>query len=206
MSGFYRREGAGARQVLVYLHGHGGAPALVHPSLRRHHDDGWVRVCPRGPVPTEGGWSWFDSGPRGVDATSLAASVDAIVAVVEATLAELEGSWSDVVLGGFSQGGAAALAAAARVGTGGTRIGGLLLQSAFVPESLDLEVDPSTVSCRSALVQHGRDDDVVPAFMGEDLAAGLATGSVDDVRFDLLDGGHTLTTTMLDGALAWLRG
>lgn len=203
MSGCYRPTGEGSRQVLVYLHGHGNEPAWVPWQLRQHHDDGWVRVCPRAPHRVESGWSWFPTGPRGVPSDELAAATTAVAELVEATIADLGATWDDVVLGGFSQGAATALATAARLGADGRRVGGLLLQAAFVPETEAGDVDPATVLARSALVQHGRDDEVVPSWIGADVATMLNTG-VDEVVHHEVDGGHVLDRPMLEASLRWL--
>lgn len=203
----YRGDGHEVSHLLVYLHGHGSSPSMVHPYFRQQHDDGWTRICPQAPNPTEGGWSWFDSGPRGVDSTSLSASVSAVIEVVDAALAETDGAWTEVVLGGFSQGGALAIAAAARLVTSGTVLGGLLLQAGFLPETFDDGIDVAHVVARSVLIQHGDSDEVVPPFMADDLAAliGSATsGPAPELQH--LPGGHVLSPAMLDAARDWLEG
>lgn len=208
MTEFYRPGPSGSRQVLVYLHGHGSAPDLVHPFFRQHHDDGWVRLCPRGPLPTDGGWSWFDSSPRGVDRAGLDASVARVRTLVEATTGDLGATWSDVVVAGFSQGASLALGVAAALGADGVTIGGLLVQAGFAPEVFGDEVDLGTVRARSVLVQHGESDEVVPSFMAGDLGAsiGASSGAVDGIEVQLLPGGHTLSPAMLDAARRWLAG
>lgn len=208
MTEFYRPGPSGTWQVLVYLHGHGAAPDMVHPYFRQHHDDGWVRLCPRGTLPTEGGWSWFDSGPRGVDRTSLDASVVRVRTLVEATTQEMDATWADVVLAGFSQGASLALGLAAALGADGVTVGGLLLQAGFAPEVFGDEVDLGTIRARSVLLQQGDADEVVPAFMAEDLAASIGSGSggVEHLDVELLPGGHTLSPNMLDSARRWLDG
>ena len=218
---------ARSRQVLVYLHGHGSSPSSIHPYFRQHHDDGWVRVCPQATVPTEGGWSWFRSGPRGANGDDLAQSVDAVRRLVEGTLADLDLAWSDVVLGGFSQGGATALAVASALARDAVldqdavldgdaahdRLGGLLLQAAFVPEVIDDEVDLGRIDCGAVLVQHGDADEVVPSYLADDLGALIGAdrvassdaGTEGRVEVERSAGGHTLTPAMLEGARRWLE-
>jgi len=203
LSPFYNAGEGETRHLLVYLHGHGSAPELVHPEYRHNQGDGIVRCCPRADLPTDGGWSWFDSGPRGVDAVSLHDSVSRVRAVVDGACADLGLRWTDVVLAGFSQGAAAALAVAATVDT---EIGGLLLQAGFVPEVHDHEVALDRIRAGAILLQHGEDDEVVPAFVSKDLAGALlASGASERVDVELLDGGHTLSPSMLDGARRWLE-
>lgn len=202
MSHFYRPRPSSSRHPLVYLHGHGSSPELVHPWFRQHHDDGWLRVCPAAQVPVDDGASWYGSGPRGVDRAQLDESVARVCATTEAAMDEVGATWSDVVVGGFSQGASVALAVAIHLGRERAP-GGLLLQAGFLPELWDDELDLSLVGAAEVLIQHGRDDEVVPPFLAEDLAGPLrAAGSV--VTVELLPGGHTLSPAMLDGARAWL--
>lgn len=203
MSPFYNAETAGERHLLVYLHGHGASPQLLHPYFRQHHDDGWVRVCPQAPIPLDDGASWFESGPRGVDAASLAEAVRRVRDVTAAALAELDADWSQVVLGGFSQGAATALAVAATA-RDDQRPGGLLLQAGFVPEVFDDEIDLTAVTVPAVLIQHGADDEVVPAYAANDLAAALGADGRGGVDVEILPGGHTLSAAMLDGARRFL--
>ena len=204
MGHFYSEGGDEARHLLVYLHGHGSSPTMVHPYFRQHHDDGWVRVCPSGAIATDGGWSWFGSGPRGVDRLDLEASVERVTTVVQSTVDELGLSWGDVVLGGFSQGAAVAIAVAASPVAAGSR--GLLLQAGFVPEVFGAEVDLGAVRTGSILIQHGEADEVVPSYVAQDLASLLDRPGDRTVTLEVLRGGHPLSTPMLDGTIRWLKG
>lgn len=209
MSEFYRPKASGSRQVLVYLHGHGSSPAMLHPFFRQHHDDGWVRLCPQGPLPTDGGWSWFDSGPRGVDRAGLDRSTSQVRTLVDAAIDEIGADWSHVVLAGFSQGAATAMALAAELGAApGPRLAGLLVQAGFVPEIPHAEVDVGAVRAGAVLVQHGATDEVVPTFVASDLGALIGSTATEGgtVEVQVLPGGHTLTSDMLDAARTWLSG
>lgn len=194
--------GGRTTKLLVYLHGHASASEYVHSSFREHRDDGWCRVCPVGPLDADGGRAWFTTGPRGADAASLDAAVDLVTTVVRSAATELDLSLDDVVLGGFSQGAATALATAARLGD---TLGGLLLQAGFVPEVVGDDIPLASIAARSVLVQHPDDDEVVPPSMGRDLAALLKdAGRASDVELELFDGGHRVSDEMADAALRWL--
>ncbi|MFN8051198.1 MAG: hypothetical protein U0Q22_07185 [Acidimicrobiales bacterium] len=194
--------------LLVYLHGHGSTPHQVAAVFCEPADDGWVRCCPAAAVPAGDGWSWFEEGPMGIVGASLDRAVAAIVAVVEATRDELGIGRDRVVVGGFSQGAALALAVAAalpRDDEGGT-LGGLLLEAGFVPEVFGTDFPLTAVAAGSVLVQHPVDDEVVPAFMGKDLAESLgAVPGVGEVELDLVAGGHVVSPDMLATASRWLR-
>lgn len=188
--------------VLLYLHGHGSSPSEVAPTIAHLDPEGrFVAVTPEAPFPLgDGGGSWFEHGPRGVEPASLEAAVSWVMTLLGGLEADLGISRSRVVLGGFSQGAAMALTLATR---SAAPFGGLLLQAPFVPESLDAEVDPAVVAPTEVLVQHGVSDEVVPDFLGRDLAETLgAAGS--RVVFESLSCGHERAPAMLDGARRWL--
>lgn len=70
--------------------------------------DGWDVVAPEAPVGEEGVRSWFATGPRGVDEAQLRRQADRITDL----LADVGAQHKFVVIAGFSQGGAMALALA----------------------------------------------------------------------------------------------
>ncbi len=70
--------------------------------------DGWEVVAPEAPVDEDGIRSWFSTGARGVDEAQLGRQADRITDL----LADVGGRDKHVVIAGFSQGGAMALALA----------------------------------------------------------------------------------------------
>src|SRR5206468_2225889 len=159
------------------------------PFYRDHHTDGWVRVCPSGAVAVDGGMAWFAESARGgADPESLAGAVDVMCSLIDATIADTRGGLDAVVLGGFSQGAAMALAVAAELGRRGPgTLGGLLIQAGFLPEAAGEEFPVADIAAKAVLVQHPADDEVVPVFMGRDLAELLAGApGVGDVEIDIV--------------------
>lgn len=197
---------ADGRGLLVYLHGFDESPATVPAFVRDRADDGWLRICPAGPIATGRGFSWFETGGRGVDAASLDAAVAAVDAAITATIAELAGSAHPdvdplVVLGGGSQGAATALAIAARTVR---PLAGLLLQAGFVPEGLDVDIDLAGLRAERVLIQHGTNDEVVPRFIAEDLAAALRSTHPDSViELQTFDHGHETSAEMMVTVQDW---
>lgn len=188
--------------LLVYLHGHASSPDRVHSRFREHHDDGWCRVCPTAPLRVEGGFAWFEQGPRGVDAASLAAATRQVASVVRGTAAELGIALSETVLGGFSQGAAVAVAVAAALDE---PLGGLVLQAGFVPEVFGEDFPVDSIRAARVLVQHPSEDEVVPVAMASDLAEMLkGAPGVGSVDLEVVDGGHTASDEMVAAALRWL--
>ena len=195
MSNPERRTG-----LLVFLHGHGSEPIALPDRYRGGMCPGWTCVAPAGPRPADPGRSWFDATARGVDAVQLHASVDLIVALVDELTDALALPDERVVLGGFSQGGATAIAAAAT----GRRFGALLLESAFVPEALDLDIDLSRVNIEHALVQHGTTDDVVPIEVAHWAADALASTGCE-VETAWHDAGHERHPGIEATTRAWIE-
>lgn len=197
-----RIEGGRPTGLLIYLHGHASHPQDVAAAFREHRDDGWCRVCPAGPLAVDGGRAWFDAGARGVDGASLGEAVDLVTTVVRTAASELDLTLDRVVLGGFSQGAATALAAAASIAE---PLGGLLLHAGFVPEVFGEELAIGSISAPAVLVQHPSADEVVPPAMGNDVAALLKDApGVGDVELQMLPGVHEVSDAMTDAALRWL--
>lgn len=197
-----RRVGA-----LVYLHGHGSSAAQVPERFRTGQGDGWARVLPDGPIVVDGGFAWFENGSRGVDRPSLDQAVEGVSALIDGLVRDLGVAPSQVVLGGFSQGAATALAVAIERGRRGeVPLGGLLLQAGFLPECFDDELELADAAADRVLIVHPQDDDVVPAFLAKDLVDSLgAADRVGAVTFTTVVGGHAIGDEMTDVSLDWLR-
>lgn len=198
-------EGA-PKRALIFLHGHGSSAEQVPSALREPAEDGWIRICPSGPQPVEGGYSWFDSGPRGVDEDSLHRAVHGIDQLVRGVTDDLGIEPSRVYVGGFSQGAATALALVIARGRAGLApLGGLVVLAGFLPELFDEELDPAASSVERVLLVHPTDDEVVPEFLAKDLVDSLrGADSVVSVEYRSVVGGHAIGAEMLDVTLGWL--
>ena len=202
---------------LILLHGFDATPADlsdVAESLRSTLT-GWAVRTIAGPVSTEGGrhawWSEGDGAYRDVG-HALAWISDRI-------------GTDPVVIAGFSQGGALALACGfgatppERVGgsasgaTGSTgpsrssgsggpiaaNIRGVACIGGFVPD--DVVIGPSDISL---FVGHGVEDDVVDVFHAESLGR-LATRHAIANEVTLHGGGHAWPESITDSLASWLR-
>ena len=125
--------------------------------------------------------SWFSTGPRGVDAAELAASVSRVRDVA----LRVRASGRPVVVAGFSQGGALALELASRVDD----VDGVVSICGFLPECEDAEPLRSFPGHAPVLVIGGEQDDHVPAFMSSDAAA-VFSAKGRPVELDLVETGH----------------
>ncbi len=149
--------------VLIALHGHGDSPSSALSWGRRMVPPDWEVVAPSSGRDSAGEQSWFASGPRGANDSDLRSSMSAVEAVVQSA-ALLGGR---VVLAGFSQGGALALAMAWR----GTRADRVISVCGFLPEVDELDTHCDSVAPSPVFVLGTDRDGVVPAFMGADAAA-----------------------------------
>ena len=121
-------------------------------------------------------------------------------------VAQLRGSGRPVAVAGFSQGGAVALA----LGASGVQADAVVSICGFLP---DVDEDDWAEALHRAprsgprhpptLVVSGAEDEVVPAFLGEDAAAVLGQAG-RDVTSVVLPGGHAVSPVMAERTLAWL--
>lgn len=186
--------------VLIALHGHGDDPASARAWGRQLAPHGWEVVAPGAPADDDGVRSWFSTGPRGVDADEARASAHKIGDLVD----RLRAGGSRVVVAGFSQGGALALA------LGGYSIepDAIVSICGFFPE-LDRQASsaPGAVgddtTSAPALVVNCEDDEVVPAFLGADAAA-LLSAEGRAVTVELVPGDHRVGAAALESARRWM--
>ena len=161
---------------------------------------GWEVVAPGAPTRAAADGSvrsWFGNGPRGAVTSEVADAVARVGDVVQ----RVRDGGRKVAVAGFSQGGAVALL----LEQFGVVADATVALCAFLPE---LDADPpappgTTAAAGPLLVLGGDADDVVPAFMGEDAAAVLASGG-RDVSSEVLPGAHEVGAPMVDRAREWL--
>ena len=184
------------RGALVVLHGHAGSASTAGDLARAIDPSGrWHHVLPEGPwlVDVESR-SWFESP---IDH----ASAGRIVSTLITGLIE-DGGFDprEIVVVGWSQGGAAALAALAV--PGGPSVGSLILCSSFLAEG-SIDYDFGALAGAPVLIQHGRVDEVVPAFFADDLVASLRAAGVEvtDERYDI---GHERSGEADAAVSCWL--
>jgi predicted esterase len=181
--------------VLVALHGHGDEPADARRWAAEVAPAGWEVVAPGAPV-RDGVRSWFSTGPRGVDAREL----DDAVRRVGDVAARIRRAGRPVVLAGFSQGAAVALAAAA----GGAEVNGVVALCGFWPDAGQDLAAPDGDAPPPVLLLAGGRDEVVPAVLSEDAAAALgAAGWVVQAR--TLPCAHAVEPAMADEARAFVE-
>lgn len=176
---------------VVALHGHDDDPATIRPWVARLAGTSPLQV-PAGPVRVEdGGRAWFSTGAPGELATMAAAIDGAIDAAAEPP--------ADVVLVGWSQGAAAALAFALRPEA--PRLAAVIALAGWLPDLHGIEWSPTDET--PILLLHGADDEVVPPLQGRSAARFLERSGAN-VTWEEVEGDHHVTEAMLDAAARWL--
>ena len=188
-------------RALVVLHGHAAsAEAAAQLADRIDPSGSWIHLTPNGPiVEPDGSRSWFttDFGrPDDIVAAGLLVS-----SLLDALAVDGNMNPGRVAVVGWSQGGAAALAALAAPPS--VQVGALVLASTFLAEG-DLDYELGQLATVPVLVQHGREDEVVPAFFADDLSTALRSAGVEvtDARYPV---GHARTVEADDDARSWLE-
>ena len=188
-------------RALVVLHGHAASAGSAADLADRVDPAGsWIHLTPNGPVvESDGSRSWFTADPDRPDDISAAGRL--VSSLIDAVAVDGGIAPTRIAVVGWSQGGAATLAALA--GPGSVRVGALVLASAFLAEG-EIDYDLGRLAKVPVLVQHGRDDEVVPTFFADDLSAALRSAGVDvdDRRYAV---GHARTAEADEDARRWLE-
>ena len=195
-------------QVVVFLHGHGDRPDEYVRSAAQFLPAGAELVVPAGPVAVgDGTLAWFAPDPDGgPDPAQLTAALDAVSTIVDSACATFGTTPERVVVGGFSQGGAVALAWALRAGSLGRgrtpRVAGVFCVAGWLPDADGLDLDLAHAVDTPFLVAHGDDDEMVPLPMGRSVVRVLERSDWS-VTFAGGEHGHELAP-FADALRHWL--
>jgi predicted esterase len=182
------------------LHGYDDEPAALLSQLRAlDPDHRYSIVAPTGSTTTEsGGVAWFPSS-AGDHGPPLVETLETL----RTSGVELSPTFDDIVILGYSQGAATALALALGATTG-WRPSAVVALAAWLPNEPGLEWDLAGATRRGlrALLVHGAHDDVVPVEQGRSVER-LLTRQGIDVTWLELDAGHALGP-LAHAAREWL--
>jgi predicted esterase len=200
----YRIDRDGADRLLILLHGFSAEQhhlaayvPLVDPGER------FTAVCPRAihDLPDSDGASWYERTPSGPEPDSFRHAIDTLDAFIADECEAADLSREQCVLGGFSQGGFLSLALALRPGA--PRYAGVWAMCCALPEVPGFDLDPSAGDGRSALIQVGEHDAIIPPERGR-AAAGALRGGGWDVTEAGYEMAHSQTIEMMIAARGWL--
>ena len=191
------------------LHGFEDDPERLAAPLRHLIADAgladrWQVIAPRGPAETPAGPSWF--GADGIaDPDAVAAAVAAVHEVAAAPDADGAAPEGPLVLVGFSQGGALALAVAhGPVGPATDALTGVCCCGGFLLSPDDATYDWEGEPTPTLLV-HGADDDVVDPQQARAGARALERRGIPVEHCEVATG-HQVDATLLAPVVAWLAG
>lgn len=193
--------------LIVALHGYEDDPRpLAEAVTRAVHPNRWRIVAPTGPDDAPGGPSWLGSDGLATP-ERIRAATSAVHRAIDVSLAA-DGPADSIVVGGFSQGGAVALAvtfgaADAASGTPAPLIGGVFCLGGFLLPPDEVDYDFTQAQKRRALVVHGVDDETVPLQQGR-AAARLLERRGAEVTFAEVPTGHVIDDVLLGPLGAWL--
>ncbi len=201
-----------ATHAIIWLHGLGAdgndfAPLVPHLQLPEAAQVRFVFPhAPQLPVTINGGMTmpaWYDilsmSIEREVDEVQLRASANAVHALVEREH-ERGIAYENIILAGFSQGGAVAYEAALSYEQ---RLGGLLVLSSYLAthDSLAKHANNQAIPI---LVQHGTSDPVVPVELGQQAQQWLTQHGYQS-EFQTFNMQHQVCPEQIQKISGWLQ-
>jgi thioredoxin 1 len=190
-------RGDNAERLLVLMHGIGSNEhdlASLAPIL--DPDGHFVTVCPRGPYAYGPGFAWFK-----LDApATIRSALDGLEEVIDSACDQYGLRKDEMVIGGFSMGGAMSLVRA--FVDASSRPAGVLVMSGFLPPIDGFELD-WTGDLPPVLMQHGTSDPMVPLERARWTVDQLKSHDVS-VQFRTYPMEHTVTQESADDARDWL--
>jgi predicted esterase len=191
--------------IVVALHGYEDDPDLLAAALAPLTDLGVTVITPRGPVVAPGGPAWFSSDDDGPVEAELRRSLEIIGDLVDRIAAEHATGRAGVVLGGYSQGGVAALAFALHDAGASQPLGGLFSINGYLLHAESIPYDPAGLAAGATpvLVVHAGNDEVVAVQQGRSSARLLERHGAP-VRLVETDEGHRLGPVAVAALRDWL--
>ncbi|MEX0665352.1 MAG: thioredoxin [Acidimicrobiia bacterium] len=171
-----------AARMLMLIHGYGADERDLGGLLPYLDPEGrFLTVLPRGPVAAPPGFAWYDlaaitEGGHGAD-TSFVAALDELDDLIDTVCAEHDKQRGEAIIGGFSQGGALAVALGLRR-SDRPHPAGVIAMSGYLPDIDGLELDWDAAKEIPFLVQHGTNDPLMDVERGRSLATALAEHGV----------------------------
>jgi len=198
-----RRGPVAPERVLVLIPGYGDRP---EPFLERASsfdpDEHWLIVSVEPQTPGDRGPFWYDVDEDGPDPVALGAAIGAIDTLCASIITETGVTDDDLVVAGFSQGGAIALAHLVDP-TSHVRPTAVATLAGYLPTRDPALIDLQRADDRRVLFAHGRDDELVEPLRGRSAARAVhRAGGI--VTWNEVEGGHRFDGPLTDALGAWL--
>lgn len=190
-------------RVVVLLPGYGDRPEPFLDRAAQFDPDGrWLVVVVEPQHPSDRGPFWYDVDDNGPNPVDLAAAIAATDALCGTLLAETDRTPDDLVIAGFSQGGAIALAHFVDP-TAAVQPSAVATLSGYLPTRDDTLIDLTRATHRPVLFVHGEDDDLVEPVRGRSAARAIhRSGGL--VSWHEVSGGHRFDLPITSKLALWL--
>jgi phospholipase/carboxylesterase len=196
-----RRDPDRTERVLFLLPGYGDSPGYFLGRVDEFDPDGrWLVVVPEPRLRSADGPIWYSVGENGLDQGALSGSLDALSDCVGKVLDETGLGSDRLVIAGFSQGGALALASLL-VPSFHPTPNAVAVLAGYLPDHDD--IDLASAMGRPVLVAHGRDDATVDTIRGRSAAKALDRSGAT-VSWSEVDGDHRFGPDLLSPFRLWL--
>ena len=191
-------------RVLVLLPGYGDRP---EPFLDRaalfDPNEQWLVVVVEPQHQSDRGPFWYDVDDKGPDPVALASAISAVDDLCIALLAETGCTTDNLVVAGFSQGGAIALAHLVDP-TATVQPSAVATLSGYLPSRDETLLDLSRASSRPVLFAHGEDDQLVEPIRGRSASKAVyRAGGL--VSWYEVSGGHRFDEPLTSVLATWLE-
>ena len=190
-------------RLLVLIPGYGDRP---EPFLERAAEldvnGNWLIVVVEPQTPSERGPYWYNVDESGPAPVALASAVSSLDALCRSELAASNCSDADLVVAGFSQGGALALAHLVDPNAS-VRPGAVAALASYLPTRDDELIELVRSVDRPILFAHGEDDELVEPIRGRSAAKAFhRAGAL--VTWSEVRGGHRFDAPLTSALAEWL--
>lgn len=188
--------------TILALHGRGSNEEDLI-SLAPHLPQGLLWISPRAPlVLGPGSYEWYRVRVIGrPEPDQVLASLETIDHFIDEVLATYPIDPQRLFLLGFSQGSILSMCYAL---THPSRVTGVIAQSGYIPNNVDLEVDELRVKGKPFLLTHGEQDTMLPIEWGRASRDRLQELGVD-LEYQEFPMGHNVSMESLEVIHAWLE-
>ena len=188
--------------TILALHGRGSNEQDLI-GLAPHLPQGLLWISPRAPLLLgPGSYEWYRVRVIGMpDPAQVLAALETIDHFVDEILATYPVDPQKLYLLGFSQG---SLLSMCYTLTHPSRVAGVVAQSGYIPQGVDLQIDEAALKGKPFVLTHGEHDTMIPvewARLSRDRLQGLGV----DLEYHEFPMGHNVSMESLEAIYNWLE-
>jgi phospholipase/carboxylesterase len=197
-----RRNESSLYPAILALHGRGSNERdLIE--LAPHLPEGLLWICPRAPLFLgTGAYEWYRVRVIGKpDPAQVVSALESVDRFVDEILATYPVDPRRLFLLGFSQG---SLLSMCYTLTHPARVAGVMAQSGYIPNSVELEIQEAALKNKPFLLTHGEHDTLIPVEWGRLSRDRLQQLGVD-LEYHEFPMGHNVSVESLAVLRSWLE-